>query len=48
MALLGNLAVRSGEVIEWDHKALKVTNVNAPNQLVQEPSRKGWELEQYT
>lgn len=47
LVLLGNLAVRSGEVIEWDAAKLEVTNVSSPNQYVRESTRKGWELEQY-
>ncbi len=40
---LGNLAIRSGETIQWDEKAMKVTNVPAANRYIKRPSyRKGW------
>lgn len=40
---LGNLAIRSGEAIQWDAKAMKVTNVEAANRFVKRPSyRAGW------
>ena len=42
--LLGNLAIRSGKKIEWDAKAMKVTNDAAANALVYDHYRKGWEL----
>jgi len=43
MVLLGNLAVRTGERIEWDAKAMKVTNVAAANKFLRREPRKGWE-----
>jgi predicted dehydrogenase len=40
---LGNLAIRSGQSIEWDTKALKVTNYEAANRFVKRPAyRAGW------
>lgn len=40
---LGNLAIRSGQAIEWDAKAMKVTNIEAANRFVKRPSyRSGW------
>jgi len=40
---LGNLALRSGQSIEWDAKAMKVTNLEAANRFVKRPSyRPGW------
>ena len=40
---LGNLAIRSGETIQWDAKAMKVTNVEAANRFVKRASyRPGW------
>ena len=44
LVLLGNLAVRTGEVIEWDKDKMRVTNVSSPNQYVRRDYRKGWEL----
>lgn len=43
--LLGNLAIRSGQTVEWDKEAMKVTNVAEANQYVGRPAyRKGWEF----
>jgi hypothetical protein len=40
---LGNLAIRSGQSIEWDTKAVKVTNYEAANRFVKRPAyRAGW------
>ncbi len=44
MVLLGNLAVRSGEVIEWDSETMQVTNVTGPNAYLWEEYRDGWTL----
>ena len=41
---LGNIAIRSGQRLEWDAKNLKVTNVAAANKYVRRQYRKGWEL----
>jgi hypothetical protein len=42
---MGNLAVRfPGEKLEWDGKNMRVTNVEAANQLVLPPYREGWSL----
>lgn len=41
--LLGNLALRSGQTIQWDAKQMQVTNVAAANQFVNRPAyRPGW------
>ena len=45
IALLGNIALRVGEKIEWDAKALRITNVAAANELLQRNYRDGWQLE---
>ena len=37
--LLGNLAMRAGQKIEWDAKNLKVTNVPEANQFVKREYR---------
>jgi len=42
--LLGNVAVRTGQRIEWDAKAMKVTNVPEANQFVHGAYRPGWEV----
>ena len=40
---LGNLAIRSGQTIQWDAANMKVTNVAAANRFVKRPTyRKGW------
>lgn len=40
---LGNLAIRSGQTIQWDAANMKVTNVAAPNRFIKRPRyRKGW------
>jgi len=41
--LLGNLAVRAGQKIEWDPKAMKVTNCAEANKWVRREPRKGWD-----
>jgi hypothetical protein len=41
--LLGNLAIRSGEMIEWDAKQQKVSNVPEANRFIKRPAyRPGW------
>jgi predicted dehydrogenase len=42
--LLGNLAMRAGQRVEWDAKNLKVTNVADANQFVKREYREGWTL----
>jgi predicted dehydrogenase len=41
--LLGNVALRAGQRIEWDAKKLKVTNGAAANQFIRRQYRKGWD-----
>ena len=41
--LLGNVALRAGQRIEWNTKKLKVTNVRESNQLIRREYQKGWE-----
>lgn len=41
--LLGNLAVRAGQKIEWDPKKMAVTNVDIANKWVRREPRKGWD-----
>ncbi len=46
MVLLGCLSTRfHKQELEWDAKALKVTNVPEANQFVRKRYRKGWEVE---
>ncbi len=42
--LLGNLALRTGETIEWDAAAMRVKNSAAAQRLVQKEYRRGFEL----
>jgi len=45
VVLLGNVAIRTGELLYWDGRALKVTN-NVPQAefYINPPYRKGWSL----
>jgi hypothetical protein len=45
MVLLGNVALRAGRKIQWDAKALRVTNLPDAAPLVRRAYRRGWELE---
>jgi predicted dehydrogenase len=42
--LLGNIAVRSGEAIEYDGKSGRITNSSTASQYLKPYFRKGWEL----
>jgi predicted dehydrogenase len=42
--LLGAVAYKSGEAIEWDSENLRVTNSEKAQSLVHKEYRKGWEL----
>lgn len=44
--LLGNVAYRSGQKIDWDAENLRVTNSDKANDLIRKTYRKGWEVEQ--
>lgn len=44
MALVGVLAQRTGTDIEWDAKAMKVTNHPDYERYVREPARHGWNV----
>ncbi len=45
VGLLGMIAIqRSGVRLEWDAKAMKFTNDEAANKLVDPPYRTGWKL----
>ncbi|MFP4192159.1 MAG: Gfo/Idh/MocA family protein [Candidatus Hydrogenedentota bacterium] len=45
MVLLGNVAIRAGERLEWDAENMRVTNNEAANQYVRNEYREGWELQ---
>ena len=42
--LLGNVAYRTGEQLEWDAATLKATNCPQADQFLHREYRKGWEL----
>ncbi len=44
MALLGNVAILAGEPIEFDRKAMKITNRPAANRHLRREYRTGWKL----
>ncbi len=44
MVLLGNLAVRLGGPIEWDAAAMRVTNIEVPEEYIRPTYREGWQL----
>ncbi len=44
MVLLGNLAVRTSEIIRWDASMGIVSNVDAANAYLKEEARTGWEI----
>ena len=45
MVLLGNVAMRVGQRIEWDSPNLRVTNTTAAAQYIRPGYRRGWELQ---
>ncbi len=42
MVLLGGLAIRTGQRIEWDAEEMKVTNLPGMDDYIKEPARRGW------
>ena len=42
--LLGNVAYRTGETLQWDAKNLKAINCPAADQYIQKDYREGWEV----
>jgi predicted dehydrogenase len=44
MVLLGNLAIRAGEPVQWDAKELRSTNSEKANHYVRGEYRNGWKL----
>lgn len=43
--LLGNIAIRTGERLEWDPGQLRISNSPAANRFISEPYHNGWSLE---
>ena len=44
MVLLGDLAIRAGEPVQWDAKALRSTNSEKAHRFVRREYRPGWKL----
>ena len=44
VALLGTLALRTEQLLEWDSKSMRVTNDAGADKLVSPPYRAGWTL----
>ena len=44
VGLLGLVAMRTGKIIEWDAKAMKVTNAPEAEPFIKGSYRPGWEL----
>lgn len=44
VVLLGNVAVRSGKVLNWDGDKMEITNVPEANQYLKENYRSGWSI----
>jgi predicted dehydrogenase len=44
LVLLGNVALRSGKVVQWDGPNMKSTNSPEANALLKEQYRQGWEI----
>ena len=44
--LLGNIAYRAGQPIEYDPATMKVTNLPQANLLLSKSYRKGWEVKE--
>lgn len=42
--LLGNVAIRTGQKIEWDAANMRITNLPEANRLIHPPYREGWEM----
>jgi len=42
MVLLGNVAIRAGQKVDWDSEAMKVTNVLEANKYIKREYRKGY------
>jgi hypothetical protein len=42
--LLGNIAVRVGERIEWDGEDMEITNIDEANEYINREYREGWEF----
>jgi hypothetical protein len=43
VVLLGGLAIRAGQRLEWDAEGMRITNHTRANTYVREPARDGWD-----
>ena len=43
--LLGNIAIRTGKLLQWDADSMRITNHEPANAYLHESSRSGWPLE---
>ncbi len=44
IVLLGNVALRAGQPVEWDAEANKILNLPSADRFLRRPYRKGWSL----
>lgn len=47
VVVLGNLALLTGQKMEWDGESMQVTNVPEANRFVRKAYRDGWEMEAF-
>ena len=45
LVLLGNIAIRTQETLEWDYDNIQITNSSSANDLIREEYHNGWSLE---
>lgn len=45
LVLLGNIAVRTQEILEWDYENMRITNSEKANELIHQNYQNGWDLE---
>ena len=43
-ALIGVIAQKTGERVDWDAKKMRITNNDTLNRYIKEPVRRGWEM----
>lgn len=46
LVLLGNIAVRTQEILEWDYDQMEITNSPEANKMIREEYHNGWKLEE--
>jgi hypothetical protein len=45
LVLLGNIAVRTQQILEWDYEKMQITNSPEANKMIREEYHNGWRLE---